>query len=374
MQRETLYRAVLIASVMVAGAGTQANAQAPAAPALSARSLPMFEVDPAWPKIPAKWKVGDASSFAVDAQDNVWLLHRPRTLKPDQAAMAAPPVMVFDPAGNNIKAWGGAGSGFEWPEREHGIHIDYKGFVWIGGNSCPTNGLPGLKPVADDQLLKLTQDGKLVMQIGHSNQSKGNADTANLHRPADVWVHQQSNELYVADGYGNHRVIVFDADTGAFKRMWGAFGNKPMDDDHCEIVSPKSFPDAQGPANLSVVHSIRVANTDGTVYVADRENRRVQMFLPDGTFMKQLIRTGTPFARNLAFSPDRDQQFLYVGGDKGIVVVDRKTLEVVGNIQPPGMIGAGHHIQTDSKGNIYIAQTTSGMQKLVFKGMTTAGR
>jgi hypothetical protein len=379
MQRETLYRAVLIASVMVAGAGTQANAQAPAAPApaapaLSARSLPMFEVDPAWPKIPAKWKVGDASSFAVDAQDNVWLLHRPRTLRPDHAAMAAPPVMVFDPAGNNIKAWGGAGSGFEWPEREHGIHIDYKGFVWIGGNSCPTNGLPGLKPVADDQLLKLTQDGKLVMQIGHSNQSKGNADTANLHRPADVWVHQQSNELYVADGYGNHRVIVFDADTGAFKRMWGAFGNKPMDDDHCEIVSPKSFPDAQGPANLSVVHSIRVANTDGTVYVADRENRRVQMFLPDGTFMKQLIRTGTPFARNLAFSPDRDQQFLYVGGDKGIVVVDRKTLEVVGNIQPPGMIGAGHHIQTDSKGNIYIAQTTSGMQKLVFKGMTTAGR
>jgi NHL repeat len=372
MQRETLYRAVLVASVMVAGAGMPAAAQTPAAPA--ARSLPMFEVDPAWPKIPAKWKVGDASSFAVDAQDNVWLLHRPRTLKPDQAAMAAPPVMVFDPAGNNIKSWGGAGSGFEWPEREHGIHIDYKGFVWIGGNSCPTNGLPGLKPVADDQLLKFTQDGKLVMQIGHSNQSKGNADTANLHRPADVWVHQQSNELYVADGYGNHRVIVFDADTGAFKRMWGAFGNKPMDDDHCEIVSPKSFPDAQGPANLSVVHSVRVANADGTVYVADRENRRVQTFLPDGTFVKQLIRTGTPFARNLAFSPDREQQFLYVGGDKGLVVVDRKTLEVIGNIQPPGMIGAGHHIQTDSKGNIYIAQTSSGMQKLVFKGMTTASR
>ena len=208
-----------------------------------ARSLPMFEVDPSWPKVPAKWKLGDASSFAVDAQDNVWLLHRPRTLKPEQAAMAAPPVMVFDQAGNNIKAWGGAGSGFEWPEREHGIHIDYKGFVWIGGNSCPTNGLRGLKPVADDQLLKFTQDGKFVMQIGHSNQSRGNADTENLHRPADVWVHPQTNELYVADGYGNHRVIVFDADTGAFRRMWGAFGNRAMDDDHCEIVQPKSFPD-----------------------------------------------------------------------------------------------------------------------------------
>jgi DNA-binding beta-propeller fold protein YncE len=178
----------------------------------------------------------------------------------------------------------------------------------------------------------------------------------------------------VADGYGNHRVIVFDADTGAFKRMWGAFGAKPVDDDHCEIVSPKSFPDAQGPANFSIVHAVRVANTDGTVYVADRENRRVQMFLPDGTFVKQLIRTAAPFARNLAFSPDRDQQFLYVGGDKDILIVDRKTLDPVGDIKVPGQIGAGHQIQTDSKGNIYIAQTTAGMQKLVFKGMTTASR
>src|ERR1700704_3531855 len=310
MKLENLCRAALMVPVIVAGAEagwlSEAAAQAPAA-----RSLPMFEVDAGWPKIPAKWKVGDASSFAVDAQDNVWLLHRPRTLKPDQAAMAAPPVMVFDPAGNNIKAWGGAGSGFEWPEREHGIHIDNKGFVWIGGNSCPTNRPPRVQPGADDQLLKFTQDGKFVMQIGHSNQSKGNADTANLHRPADVWVHAQSNELYVADGYGNHRVIVLDADTGAFKRMWGAFGNKPVDDDHCEVVTPKSFPEGPGPQNFSIVHAIRVAK-DGMLYVADRENRRVQMFTADGKFVKQLVKTDTTFARDLALSPDPEQQFLYV--------------------------------------------------------------
>src|ERR1700688_2008275 len=215
MKRETLGRAVLIASLIATAGnsralfGTEAAAQTRAA-----RSLPVFEVDAAWPKVPAKWKLGDASSFAVDAQDNVWLLHRPRTLKPEQAAMAAPPVMVFDPAGNNIKAWGGAGSGFEWPEREHGIHIDYKGFVWIGGNSGPHKALPGLKPVADDQLLKFTQDGKFVMQIGRSNQSKGNADTRNLHRPADVWVDPKTNELFVPEGYGNHRVAVFDSDGG----------------------------------------------------------------------------------------------------------------------------------------------------------------
>jgi hypothetical protein len=337
-----------------------AFAQAPS------HAVPAFEVDPAWPKVPAKWKLGDASSIAVDARDNVWVLHRPRTLKPEQAAMAAPPVIVFDTTGKFIKAWGGAGSGYEWPEREHGIHIDYKGFVWLGGNNCPTNGLPGLKPVADDQLLKFTQDGKLVRQIGHSNQSKGNADTANLHRPADVWVYPQTNELFVADGYGNHRIAVYDADSGAFKRMWGAFGNKPMDDDHCAVVTPASFSDP-GPQQLSIVHAIRVAQ-DGTVYVADREYRRVQMFTKEGKFLKQLVRTGEPFARDLALSPD--QQFLYVGGGKGIYVVDRRTLEIVGNIQPPGIIGPGHQIATDSKGNLYIAQTSAGLQKLTFKGMS----
>jgi hypothetical protein len=365
--------AFLAAVILIAGVEVKwisratLDAQAPAQ--AGTRSLPTFEVDRAWPKVPAKWKLGDASSVAVDAQDSIWVLHRPRTLKPEQAAMAAPPVIVFDTAGNFIKAWGGAGTGYEWPEREHGIHLDYKGFVWLGGNNCPTNGLPGLKPVADDQMLKFTPDGTFVMQIGHSNQSKGNADTQNLHRAADAWVHPQTNELFVADGYGNHRVAVFDADTGAFKRMWGAFANKPVDDDHCELVAPKSFPDGPGPQNFSTVHAIRVAR-DGMVYVADRENRRVQMFTTGGKFVKQLVRTSTLFARDLALSPDPEQQFLYVGDGDDIVIVDRKTLETVGAIKVAGMIGGGHQIATDSKGNIYIAQTTAGLQKLAFKGMS----
>jgi DNA-binding beta-propeller fold protein YncE len=343
-------------------------AQAPAA--ASARSLPMFEVDAAWPKIPAKWKVGDPSSFAIDAQDNVWLLHRPRTLvKPEEAKMAAPAVMVFDTAGNFIKAWGGAGNGYQWPEREHGIHVDAKGFVWITGNNCPTNGIAGLKPVADDQIVKFTQDGKFVLQIGRTSQSKGNADTQNVHRAADVWLHPATNELFVADGYGNHRVIVFNPDTGAFKRMWGAFGNRPQDDDHCEVVTPTSFPAGPGPQNFSIVHALRVAR-DGTVYVADRENRRVQAFTPDGKFVKQLVKTDTTFARDLALSADPAQQFLYVGNGQDIVVVDRKSLEIAGSIKLPGMIGGGHHIAVDSKGNLYIAGTTTGMQKLSFRGMS----
>jgi hypothetical protein len=375
MTRENTGRAVLIALVLAAGVEGKrlfsAGLAAQAGP-VQGRSVPTFEVDRAWPKVPPKWKLGDPSSIAIDAQDNVWVLHRPRTLKPDQAAMAAPPVIVFDTAGNYLKAWGGAGAGYEWPEREHGLHIDYKGNVWLGGNSCPTNGLPGLKPVADDQLLKFTPEGKFLLQIGRSNQSKGNDDTRNLHRPADVWVHPPTNELFVADGYGNHRIAVFDADSGAFKRMWGAFGNRPVNDDHCEVVTPTSFSDP-GPGQFSIVHAIRVAK-DGAVYVADREYRRVQMFTKDGKFVKQLVRNDAPFARDLALSPDADQQFLYVGGGNGVFIVDRKTLEIVGNVQPEGMIGAGHQIATDSKGNLYIAQTTAGMQKLIFRGMSRAGR
>jgi DNA-binding beta-propeller fold protein YncE len=164
--------------------------------------------------------------------------------------------------------------------------------------------------------------------------------------------------------------VVFDGDKGTFKRMWGAFGNKARDDDHCEVVTPKSFPEGPGPDNFSILHAVRVAK-DGTVYVADRENRRIQAFTTDGKFVKQLVRTATPFARDLALSSDPAQQFLYVGNGDDIVVVDRKSLEAVGTIKVPGMIGGGHLIATDSKGNLYIAQTAAGMQKLTFKGSGT---
>jgi len=367
----TRSRAVAIAVVAAAALGataltaTTTMAQTPAQ--AQTRSLPTFTVDPSWPKVPPQWKLGDVSSMTTDAQGNIWVLHRPRTLKDPDFAKAAPPVIVFDQAGNYVKSWGGDGQGYDWPQREHGIYIDPKGFVWLGGNNCPSNGLARLKPVADDAILKFTQDGKFVMQIGHSNQSKGNADTANVHRAADVQVYPPTNELFVADGYGNHRVIVFDADTGAFKRMWGAFGNKPQDDDHCEIVRHTNF-DPPGPQNLSVVHSIRVAH-DGMVYVADRENRRVQLFSNDGKFIKQHLNGASTFANSVALSPDQDQQFLYVGAGKQIAILDRKSLDRVGTVDMPGMIG-GHLITTDAKGNIYVAGTGQGLQRLVYKGMS----
>jgi hypothetical protein len=334
------------------------------------RSVPTFAPEPGWAKFPPQWKVGDISSIATDAKGNVWVLHRPRSLKDGDLTKSTPPVMEFDPDGNFIRAWGGSAPGYEWVEREHGIHVDYKGFIWIGGNYCAGLNLPGLKPVSDDQLLKFTQDGKFVMQIGRSNQSKGNADTVNVHRAAEVWVHPQTNEAFVADGYGNHRVIVFDADTGTFKRMWGAFGNKPMDDDHCRLGNQKpDFANPEGPQNFNIVHSLRVAD-DGMVYVADRENLRVQAFTSEGHFVKQVIKRETRFARNVMLSPD--QQFLYVGDGKEVAILDRKTLETLGAVKGSGMLDGNHLATTDVKGNIYIAATERGMLRLTFKGMSAS--
>ena len=179
---------------------------------------PLFKVDPAWPKIPNNWQFGQVASVAIDAQDHVWVLQRPGTLSKEEKGRAAPPLLEFDEAGNFIQAWGGPGQGYEWPNSEHGVYIDPKGFVWIGGNGDK-----------DHQILKFTKAGKFVMQIGRAGQSKGNADTQNLNQPADAFVYAKTNELIVADGYGNRRVIVFDADSGKFKRMWGAFGNVPTD-------------------------------------------------------------------------------------------------------------------------------------------------
>ena len=326
-----------------------------------------YEVDPDWPRLPPQWKLGDASSFAVDGEDNVWLLHRPRTLSDEDIGSAAPPIVVFDADGEMIDAWGGDGPGYEWPQREHFIHVDESGNVWLGGNYCTARALPRLQPVDDDQILKFSSGGEFLLQIGRASESRGNADRENLSQAADAAVYAATNEVFVADGYGNHRVVVFDATTGAYKRMWGAFGDPPEDDYECPPPSLRSVPDGPGPDQFSIAHAIRVSH-DGIVYVADRENRRVQTFTTDGRFLKQLVRGAAPFARNLTLSADPDQQYLYVGGGGDIVVVDRVSLEIIGSIEVPEMIGGGHQIAVDSRRNIYVAGATRGVRKIVFTG------
>src|SRR6202049_1146960 len=198
--------------------------------------LPQFEKDSGWPKVPAKWKMGFGSAVAIDADDHVWVLSRPHTLEhprstsPDTKTTPAPPVMEFDNAGNFIQGWGGeSGPGYQWPSNEHAITVDYKGFVWIMGNADGTRNNPAKLP-NDNQILKFTKAGKFVMAIGESGQTGSNA-TEVLKGATGLHYWGKTNELFVSDGYGNSRVMVYEGDTGKFKRMWGAYGNKPLDRD-----------------------------------------------------------------------------------------------------------------------------------------------
>jgi len=377
-----LIASLVVSAVAIGGIGPGQGAARHAAAqgrSSSAREVPVFRVDPAWPRIPNNWQFGQVASVSIDAQDHVWVLQRPGTLSAEEKARAAPPVLEFDAPGMFIQAWGGPGQGYEWPNSEHGVYVDPTGFVWVGGNGDK-----------DHQVLKFTKAGKFVMQIGRAGQSKGNADTRNLNQPADTFVYAKTNELFVADGYGNRRVIVFDATTGAFKRMWGAFGNPPTD-----VPPNPALPDADvrgAPQFVQPVHAARVSN-DGLVYVSDRGGKRVQVFRLDGTYVTQVFigrectapdcGNGTT-AASTAFSADAGQRFLFVGNrsQAKVMVLDRRTLETLDTFgqwgSAPGQFGTLHHMASDSKGNLYVTEVTPlkpenrRVQKFIFMGMSSA--
>jgi DNA-binding beta-propeller fold protein YncE len=347
----------VLATLVAVGDAISAQNAAPIASPSASRRAPRFEVDPAWPKIPHNWQFGWVASVAVDNRDHVWVLQRPGSLPVEEKARAAPPVLEFAADGTFVQAWGGPGQGYEWPESEHGIFVDSKGFVWIGGNGAK-----------DHQILKFTKAGRFVMQIGHAGQSTGNGDAQNLNRPADVFVYPKTNELFVADGYGNRRIIVFDADSGKFKRMWGAFGNAASD----APPNPANADESEKGASqfIQPVHAARVSN-DGLVYVSDRGGKRVQVFTIEGRFVSQVFigrDCRAPACGNgqtaaaTAFSADPQQRFLYVGnaGQAKVMVLDRKSLEVLDSFgragSAPGEFGTLHHLAADSKGNIYVTE------------------
>ena len=352
--------------------------------------VPTFQADANWPKLPNNWVLGEVSSVAVDRRDHVWVLQRPRTVPAEQRDRAAPAVLEFDAAGNFVKTLGGPSDAYDWPDNEHGIFVDHKDQVWIGGNN-PTG--QAVSRRSDDMVLKFTIAGKFVSQIGGRDKSSGNKDTKNLMRPADFIVHPKTNELFVADGYGNRRVIVMDADTGTFKRLWGAFSNAPIDVPPAPPTPPAGAAPAPpaaapvregpGPQQFGIVHGIKVSN-DGLVYVADRGNSRIQVFTMEGKFITQAFinrnEGGALTVAGLAFSPDPQQQFIYAADQSNshIHVVLRKTLEVVGSFGRrggnPGDFQGLHHIATDSKGNLYTAEAQIGKrtQKLTFTGTSPA--
>jgi hypothetical protein len=335
-----------------------------AALAQSSQGAPEFRVDPSWPIVPNGWVLGEVTSVSVDRNDNIWVLHVPQSIPEAQRAKAAPPVLQFDAAGRLLASWGGPDGGAEWLGREHGIFVDADDFVWLGGRA----GWPRANPPgnSDDMIMKYTMAGELVLQIGRRGASTGNLDTNNVHQATDLFVDTEANEVYAADGYGNKRVIVFDSDTGAFKRMWGAFGNPPPATFAANAPTPQPQTTPEGPPEFGLPHAIKVSR-DGVVYVADRINNRIQMFTRDGSFLRQVRVTNAgsdvvPVPAGFAFSPDERQQLLYVvdSGAMRVVIFERATMSQIGAVGTRGA-NAGqfdivHHMAVDSKGNLYTAE------------------
>jgi hypothetical protein len=350
---------------------------------------PQFHVDPLWPKpLPNHWILGSVTGVAVDAQDHIWIVHRgmdsltarteaglatdPPTA--EACCAPAPAVLEFDQAGTLVSHWGGPGQGYEWPRTPSGIFVDAKGNVWIAGAAAPAAGVGGAQqnmPKQDAHVLKFSRAGKFLLQIGQAGKAEGNVSKTTLDRPISVDVDTAASEVYIADGAGNRRVVVFDSETGVYKRHWGAYGEQPNE-------APLGTYDPAKPPirQFRTVSCVRLAK-DGLVYVCDRQNDRVQVFKKDGTFVKEGFVSKTTGADgsvwDIAFSRDPQQRFLYVadGQDQKVFVLQRDTLEVVdsfgdGGRWPGRFYGVGS-IAMDSKGNIYTGETYEGkrVQKFV---------
>jgi DNA-binding beta-propeller fold protein YncE len=387
--RTPLVGGVFVALFVALGIAQAVLSRAAAQQAAGAEA-PRFEVDPFWPKpLPNNWVLGQTIGVWADAQDVIWIIHRGSDtladnekgleLKTAECCAGAPPVLAFDANGNLVRSWGGPGQGYSWPTGNHGIFIDHLGNVWIGGNG------PG-----DSHILKFTKDGKFITQYGKPNVHRGattdaegiskfagdSNDQQNFGRVAKIFVDPKANEAFVADGYLNKRVAVLDAASGKMKRYWGAYGSKPSD----APVPP--YDPAAPPAKQfrNPVHCAMLSN-DGILYVCDRNSDRLQVFKPDGTFIREVfIARGTKASGSVwdvAFSRDPQQRFLYVtdGMNNRIHILRRDTLEELTSFgtggRQPGQFFGVHSIATDSKGNIYTTETWEGkrLQKFVFKGM-----
>ncbi len=379
--RHLLGGGLFLAAIVILGVGQSLVERQAVLQAQGGVEAPMFEVDPLWPKpLPNHWVMGMTIGVAVDAGDHVFIVHRPGSVSAGESPAAngnarecceaAPPILEFDPDGNLVGSWGGPGQGYEWPESNHGLAFDHRGNIWIGGNGAN-----------DAHILKFTRDGTFLAQFGKASANAGSNDEANFGRVAKIFVDALENEAYVADGYLNKRVAVIDADTGAFKRYWGAYGNRP-DDADLGRYDPAAPPAQQF---RNPVHCSELSN-DRLLYVCDRVNDRIQVFQPDGTFVKeqfvekQTLAGGSVW--DIAFSRDQWQTYIYLadGVNQRIHILKRDTLEILTSFgdggRQPGQFYGAHSIATDSQGNIFTTETFEGrrVQKFVYKGIKNVPR
>ena len=364
--------------VALAACAPAPDDSAPAtAPPTAAAALapPAFAVDPAWPApLPNDWILGAITSVFVDDRDHVWITHLPETLTPEEIAAVqdppigsccrpAPVVLELDDEGRMVQAWGDPATSdvSEYPRNSHGLFIDHNGFVWIG-------------TYRHHRVMKFTRDGRHLMTIGRYDENGGSNDTALLGGPAGIWVDPATNEVFVADGYRNRRIVVFDGETGAYLRHWGAYGEMPDDEAAYDYaLRSDHFP---LPPQFSTVHGLAGSN-DGLLYVADRRGNRIQSFRFDGTFVAE--KTIAPLTRAsgsafvIALSPDDRQEWLYLadGTNHKVWILRRADLAVVGEFgrggRQAGQFIRPHGMDVDSRGNIYVGEASTGrrVQKFV---------
>jgi hypothetical protein len=376
---EAIRSKTFIATVLVVGVITTRDMPRVLDAAKDSRAeaglVPQFQFDPTWPKqpFPNNWIIGNVIGVAVDPKDHIWILHRPSGLTDGEKAASlnppaaeccipAPPVIEFDQAGTLVQAWGGPSDGYTWSKSggEHGLSVDYKGNVWVGN-------------LNDSHMLKFTPQGKVLLQIGRPGAGKTpNSDVTAL-GGATGSVYAKTNELFVADGYQHRRVMVFDADTGVYKRHWGAYG-KPPDE-----TAGKYAPGAPLPSQFETVTCARVSH-DGLVYVCDRTNHRFQVFKLDGTFVTEKViapKTLQGTVHDVAFSADPEQRFLYLPDprDSKVFILRRSDLEIVGAFGHAGHFAGGFTngsvVAVDSHGNLYVGEGQDGkrVQRFLFKGL-----
>jgi hypothetical protein len=367
--------------------------------ALAESSAPTYKVDPFWPKplpvvkdaqgISRQWVTGEVAATCIDSHEHIVTINR-GFLKggisntDGKTGIAAPPVIIFDTAGNMVTSWGDPtltpdGVPKTMPGGFHGCFVDYQDNIWLGGN-------------ADGVVQKWSHDGKMLMQIGEKGVCDGNPNTSKgvystcgspglnqsktrLNNPADIMVDPnpdpvtgQRGSVYVADGYGNFRVAVFDS-AGKYLRQFGSRGN-----------APGQFGSPEGSGGSGHPHCVVLGN-DGLVYTCDRGNNRIQVFDKMGA-LKRVIpidppehmktRVSNMAANDMTFSNDAGQTYIFDTDldSARIWIMNKESGNILGNFGRPGHqageFNFPHTIVTDSRGNLYISETVGGRRSQKF--------
>lgn len=324
-------------------------------PAPALKGAPQFTPDPKWPVLPEGFTWGQVIGICADSKGHVWTSSRGR-------------ISEWDQQGRQVQSWDARGPDGKW-NTIHGLFVDHNGFVWTNARES-------------NLTVKFTRTGQVALVIGKFDRTGGSNDTSLMGRPSEIWVDPADNEVFVADGYGNRRIIVFDGGTGKYLRHWGAYGKRPEDPPSQPAGSSTAQNNdavpAAPPAQFRVPHGI-IGSRDGLIYLADRANNRIQVFRQNGEFVREKILRprcgaqekaswapkrpcGNEATFSLGFSHDGPQTYVYSadGGSHVITVLRRSDLEVVSEFGGPGVgvgqLGRPHNLTVDPSGNIYVAE------------------